>query len=124
MTLAVVAAVALAAALVLALVLLLPKLRRARPLGEADALGAAATLPGFTARAALVGDDRRAALVVGERGRVALVHGGKPRAREIAWGDIRATDAGLQVGAEKPVLVVGVDVLDVRRVGDDDWRKR
>ena len=124
MTLAIVAAVALAGALVLGGVLLMPRFRPARPLGEADALGAAATLPGFAARAALVGNDRRAALVVGERGRVAVVHGAKAQAREIAWGDIRATDSGLQIGAERPVLVAGVDVLDVRRLGDDDWRKR
>jgi hypothetical protein len=97
---------------------------REHRLAEADALSAVAALPGFTARAALVGDDRRAALVVGERGRVAVVDGAKPRAREIAWGDIRATDAGLRIGAEKPVLVAGVNVLDVRRLGDDDWRKR
>ena len=125
MTLWLVLAAALAVGLVVAFVLL-RRFRRDRPLGEADALTAAATLPGFAARAALVGDDRRSALVVGERGRVAVVtpHRARPRAREVGWGDIRAGDGGLQVGAERPVLVAGVDALDVRRAGDDDWRKR
>jgi len=98
----------------------------ARPLGDVEAMAAAATLPGFAVRAALVGDDRRAALVVGERGRVALVVPARagPRAREVGWADIRAGEGGLHVGADAPVLVAGVDALDVRRLGGDDWRKR
>ena len=114
-----------AAAVLAAAFLLLRRLGRDHPLGEADALTAAATLPGFTARTALVGDDRRAALVVGEHGRVAVVtiNGARSRASEVRWRDIRAGHGGLQVGAERPVLVTGVDALDVRRTGDD-WRKK
>ena len=114
-----------AAAVLAAAFLLLRRFGRDHPLGEADALIAAATLPGFTARTALVGDDRRAALVVGEHARVALVtiNGSGPRAREVRWQDIRAGNGGLQVGADRPMLVAGVDALDVRRAGDEGWRK-
>lgn len=123
-------AAVIAAGLALAAVLLL-RGRRGAPLSEESATQTAQTgIPGFTARAALVGDDRRAALVVGEHRRVAVVtaRGGRATPREIRWSDIRAGDGGLHVAAREggrpTVFVGGVDVLDVRRAGEDEWRRR
>lgn len=122
-------AVAVAAALALAAVLLLRR-RAAAPLSEESAIESAQTgIAGFTARQALIGDDRRKALVVGEHRRVVLVvsQGQRARPREIRWSDIRATDGGLHIAAERgggTVFVGGIDVLEIRRAGDDEWRRR
>lgn len=125
----IVAVAVIAAAVGLAIALLL-RGRNGAPLTEESATEAARTgVPGFTARQALIGDDRRIALVVGEHRRVALVtsQGEAVRPREIRWSDIRATDGGLHVARERgggTMFVGGVDVLDVRRAGEDDWRRR
>ena len=122
-------AVVAAAGLALAALLLL-RGRTGAPLTEESAVEAAQTgIAGFTARQALVGDDRRKALVVGEHRRVALVvsQGQRARPREIRWSDIRATEGGLHIAAERgngTVFVPGIDVLEIRRAGEDDWRRR
>jgi hypothetical protein len=118
-----------AAGLALAAVLLL-RGRTGAPLSEDEAAQAAQTgIAGFTARQALIADDRRSALVVGEHRRVALVvsHRKVARPREIRWSDIRATEGGLHIAAERgagTVFVGGIDVLEIRRAGEDDWRRR
>lgn len=125
----IVAAAIAAAMLALAAALLL-RGRTSAPLTEDSAAEAAATgIAGFATRAALIGDDRRKALVVGEHRRVALVEsrGQRARPREIRWSDIRATEGGLHVASERgsgTVFVGGIDVLEIRRAGDDDWRRR
>jgi hypothetical protein len=98
---------------------------RGGAVGDAAALAAAGALPGFTALEALVGDDRRAALVVGRHNRVALVtaRGRRLSAREVRWQDVRALPGGLRVEGGRPVLVTGVNVLDVRRAGGTEMRR-
>ncbi|WP_375380695.1 hypothetical protein [uncultured Sphingomonas sp.] len=100
--------------------------RGARLDDEAAAMdGAAAALPGFAPQAAVVGHDGAAALVGGGGGgngaRLALVraNGNRLVAREIDWGAVRATPAGIVVetgGKGGRVPIVGVDALDVRRL--------
>lgn len=123
MAMAMVGVAALAAAMVMVGMVLVRRFRRVPPLGEDAAVQAAeAAIPGFAARVALVGDDRRAALVVGEQARVALV-GRDGRAQEVRWHDVRAAATGLSVASGgRLTLVPGVDVLDVRRAGGDDLR--
>lgn len=99
--------------------------KRAVALEEAGAGTAAdAALPGFSTKAVLIGDDRRAAVVVAHGTRVAVVEAaGRPKVREVRWRDIRAIPGGLcvEVGS-RTVFVAGVDVLEVRRAGGDDWK--
>lgn len=99
--------------------------RRGGAVGDAAALDAAGALPGFAALEALVGDDRRAALVVGRHNRVALVtpQGDTLAAREVRWQDVRALAGGLCVEGGRAVLVAGVNVLDVRRAGGAEMRR-
>ena len=89
---------------------------------EQAAEAAEQSLAGFRAVGALVGDDRAAALVAGEHGRVAVVkrHGARLAVREARWGQVRATHEGMLVetGDRRfgAITVVGVNVLDVRRL--------
>ena len=98
---------------------------RAAAVGDAAALDAAGALPGFAALEALVGEDRHAALVVGRHNRVALVtaRGQRLTAREVRWQDVRALPGGLRVEGGRPVLVAGINVLDVRRAGGAEMRR-
>ena len=118
------AAAALAAVLLAGIAAALMWRRRGgRALTDPDAAmrAAEAAVPGFVALEALVGDDRRAALVVGRGNRVALA---TPRqVREVRWSEVRALAGGLTVGAGRPVFVAGVDVLDVRRAGGAEMRR-
>lgn len=99
--------------------------RRGPVVTDATALATASTLVGFAAMEALVGDDRRAAVVVGRHNRVALVtpRGRGLTAREVRWQDVRALAGGLRVEGGRPVLVAGVNVLDVRRAGGTEMRR-
>jgi len=89
---------------------------------DSAAHAAEQALAGFRAVGALVGDDRAAALVAGAHGRVAVVkrHGARLAVREVRWGQVRATYNGMLVETGErrfgSVTVVGVDVLDVRRL--------
>ena len=80
-------------------------------------------IPGFRPTGALIGEDRAAALVAGENGRVALVkrRGVRLAAREVRWGQVRATAGGMLVETGDwrfgAVMVSGIDVIDVRRLG-------
>lgn len=123
----IVAAALVAAGVAIVALWLVRRARQEAPLGQDEAAQAAATLPGFTVRQALLADDRRRALVVGERGRVALVtmRGRRPWTREVRWSEIRAVEGGLHIeGARASEFVGGVDVLEVRRAGDETWRRR
>ncbi|MCC2980086.1 hypothetical protein [Sphingomonas sp. IC4-52] len=79
-------------------------------------------IAGFVALSAAVGADGQAALVFGEGVRVAVVKVRRAgaAAREIVWGDVRATRDGLLVATGDwrlgTVLVADVDNLDVRRL--------
>jgi hypothetical protein len=117
----------LAAILILAGLAWALKLGRAGHEGKIDdpenaGQAAEEALAGFHALGALVGDDRAAALVAGEHGRVAVVkrHGARVAVREVRWGQVRATPAGMLVetGDRRfgAVTVAGIDVLDVRRL--------
>lgn len=124
-----VGAVVIAIVLLAMAVWLVRRSRHVAPLEDAAAQQAAgAALPGFIARHALIADDRRTALVVGDHARVALVTATRrqPLVREVRWNEIRAVAGGLRVEAERgpAVLVPGIDVLDVRRAGDETWRRR
>jgi hypothetical protein len=102
---------------------LLLRRRQARPRIDTEAAamdGAAAALPGFGPRAAVVGHDGAAALVGGDGDRLALVRAERRRlvAHAIDWGAVRATVAGIVVEGRKGagVAIAGVDALDVRRL--------
>ena len=79
-------------------------------------------LTGFVPLSAAVGRDGQAALVFGEGLRVAVVkvRRADAAAREIVWGDVRATREGLLVATGDwrlgTVLIAEVDNLDVRRL--------
>ncbi|TPG20466.1 hypothetical protein EAH87_08245 [Sphingomonas koreensis] len=89
---------------------------------ESAAQAAEEALPGFQSFGALVGEDRAAAIVAGHHGRVAVVkrHGARLAAREVRWDRVRATHEGMLVetGDRRfgAVTVVGVNVLDIRRL--------
>lgn len=104
--------------------------RGATMLADAAAAGRSAeeALSGFEVKQTLLGVDRLAALVVGRRGRVAVLkaHGAHVAAREVRWSDVSAIAGGIRVDTGEPrfgtVFVNGIDVLDIRRAGGDDWR--
>lgn len=79
-------------------------------------------IPGFVSLSAAVGRDGQAALVFGEGARVAVVRVRRagPAAREIVWGNVRATRDGMLVATGDwrlgTVLIADVDNLDVRRL--------
>ncbi|HEX7655563.1 MAG: hypothetical protein ACTHKR_12630 [Sphingomonas sp.] len=89
---------------------------------EAAAAAAEQALSGFEPFGALVGDDRATAIVAGHGGRVAVVkrHGARLAVREVRWGQVRATHDGMLVetGDRRfgKVTVVGINVLDIRRL--------
>ncbi len=124
-------AASLAAVLALAGIAWLLKLGRgATPFVDADAAcrSAEEALSGFAAKQGLLGVDRLAALVVGREGRVAVLkaHGAHVAAREVRWSDVRAVHGGIRVDTGErrfgTVYVNGIDILDIRRAGGDDWR--
>lgn len=86
---------------------------------------AEAAMPGFHAADAIVGEDGRAGLAIGEDGRVVVVkaHGARPAARVVAWSEVRQDYAGLVVETGErrfgSVLLAGITVLDVRRLGQE-----
>lgn len=89
-----------------------------------DAIAAVAeALPGFAAFDAVIGDDGRAALTIAPDGRIALVRvrGARAFAREVQWPMLRQTPAGIliePVGRRTaPVLLVGLNAIDIRRLG-------
>jgi hypothetical protein len=117
----------LAAILILAGLAWLLKLGRSGHEGAIEDAGQAGeaaeqAVAGFRAIGALVGEDRAAALVAGAHGRVAVVkrHGARLAVREVRWEQVRATYDGMLVetGDRRfgAVTVVGVSVLDVRRL--------
>lgn len=94
---------------------------------EAASAAAETALPGFGAKGALIGADRRTALVIGRHERVAIVRAGRrqPRVDEVRWHDVRALEGGLQVETRRGrAFVDGVDVLDVRRLGGAEWKAK
>ena len=101
--------------------------RIASPEEAADA--AERALAGFDTQGAVVGADGTGALAIDRAGRVAVMtRAGKGIAvREVAWGALRSTAAGILIdtGERRPgqVLVSGVDALDVRRLAPADLRR-
>jgi hypothetical protein len=87
---------------------------------EAVMVDAAERLAGFDPVSAIIGDDGTAALTVASDGRLAVLSAGygRPSIREIDWTVVRATAAGIQVSPARgrPVLLAGVNALDVRRL--------
>ena len=87
---------------------------------EAVMVDAAERLAGFDPVSAIVGDDGAGALTVAADGRLAVLSAarGRPMVREIGWDVVRATAAGIEVvpARGRPVLLAGVNALDVRRL--------
>lgn len=83
----------------------------------------AVALPDFPAIDAVTGEDGRAALAVTADRRVAVVRvrGTRVSGREVVWPMVRQTAEGIVVetGDRRlgDVMLVGVNVLDVRRLG-------
>ncbi|WP_343526115.1 hypothetical protein [Sphingomonas sp.] len=97
--------------------------RRDRRLGSPDEVAAAAeaALSGFAVTGAVVGADGQGALAVARDGRVAVIklRGRRMVVREIPWAHIRSTAGGIVAEIEGrfgPVMLAGVDVLDIRRL--------
>ena len=97
--------------------------RDARIDSPEEAAGAAeAALAGFEAANVVVGADGGGALAVGTDGRLAAIkrHGARAAVREVTWAKVRPTPAGALVETGERlfgrVLLVGVDVLDLRRL--------
>ncbi|CAM3215600.1 hypothetical protein [Sphingomonas zeae] len=97
--------------------------RRDRRIGSPEDVAAAAesALTGFTVAGAVVGADGQGALAVATDGRVAAVklHGRRMVVREIPWARVRSTTKGIVAEVEGrfgPVMLAGVDVLDIRRL--------
>lgn len=114
-----------AAVLVLGLVAWALKLGRKAPMMRSpeEAMRAAeGAMPGFVAIDGVVGEDGRAGLALGEDGRLVVVktHGARAAARTVAWGEVRQDYDGLIVDTGERrfgrVLLLGVTVLDVRRL--------
>lgn len=69
----------------------------------------------------MVGADGQGALVVATDGRVAALkrQGRRVAVREIPWTRVRSTAEGIVAEVEGrfgPVMLAGVDVLDIRRL--------
>lgn len=97
--------------------------RRDRRLGSPEEVAAAteAALPGFAVVGAVVGADGQGALAVAQDGRVAAIklQGRRLAVREIPWTRVRSTAQGIVAevdGRFGPVMLAGVDVLDIRRL--------
>ncbi|WP_294305972.1 hypothetical protein [uncultured Sphingomonas sp.] len=97
--------------------------RRDRRIGSPEDVAAAAeaALTGFTVAGAVVGADGQGALVVATDGRVAALkrQGRRVAVREIPWTRVRSTAEGIVAEVEGrfgPVMLAGVDVLDIRRL--------
>lgn len=97
--------------------------RRDRRIGSPEDVAAAAeaALAGFTVAGAVVGADGQGALVVATDGRVAALklHGRRIAVREIPWTRVRSSAEGIVAEVEGrfgPVMLAGVDVLDIRRL--------
>ncbi len=94
--------------------------RLASPEEAADA--AEAALAGFEAQDVVLGADGAGALAVGADGRLAAVkrHGARAAVREVHWAAIRPTPDGavIESGERRfgPILLAGVDALDLRRL--------
>ena len=90
---------------------------------EAVMVDAADRLAGFDPVSAIVGDDGNGALTVAADGRLALLSAarGRPLIREIGWNVVRATATGIEVrpARGRPVLLAGVNALDVRRLAPE-----
>ncbi|WP_294268682.1 hypothetical protein [uncultured Sphingomonas sp.] len=97
--------------------------RRDHRVGSPEEVAAAAeaALAGFTVAGAVVGADGQGALAVATDGRVAAIklQGRRIAVREIPWTRVRSTAEGIVAEVEGrfgPVLLAGVDVLDIRRL--------
>ncbi|WP_322965260.1 hypothetical protein [Sphingomonas fuzhouensis] len=97
--------------------------RRDRRVGSPEDVAAAAesALAGFTVAGAVVGADGQGALAVATDGRVAAIkrHGRRMVVCEIPWARVRSTAGGIVAEVEGrggPVMLAGVDVLDIRRL--------
>ncbi|MCP3734110.1 hypothetical protein M9979_04370 [Sphingomonas sp. RP10(2022)] len=96
---------------------------------EEAAEAAEAALPGFDTQGAVVGADGGGALAVDRAGRVAVMRrqGAGIVVREVAWGALRSTAEGILIDSGErrlgPVLVAGVDALDVRRLAPADLKR-
>lgn len=97
--------------------------RRDRRIGSPEDVAAAAeaALTGFTVAGAVVGADGQGALAVATDGRVAALklQGRRIAVREIPWTRVRSTAEGIVAevdGRFGPVMLAGVDVLDIRRL--------
>lgn len=92
-----------------------------------EALRAAVdALPGFPAVDAVISEDTRAALVLGCDGRIMVVRaaGARVSGREIEWAMLRQTYEGIvaETGDRRfgDVTLVGINALDVRRLGGSE----
>ncbi|WP_454278483.1 hypothetical protein [Sphingomonas sp. Marseille-Q8236] len=97
--------------------------RRDRRVGSPEEVAAAAeaALSGFAVAGAVVGADGQGALAVAADGRVAAIklRGRRIEVRELPWTRIRSTAEGIVAEVEGrfgPVMLAGVDVLDIRRL--------
>ena len=97
--------------------------RRDRRVGSPEEVAAAAeaALVGFAVAGAVVGADGQGALAVAQDGRVAAIklQGRHIAVREIPWARVRSTAEGIVAevdGRFGPVMLAGVDVLDIRRL--------
>ncbi|GAM00405.1 MULTISPECIES: hypothetical protein [Sphingomonas] len=97
--------------------------RRDRRIGSPEDVAAAAeaALAGFTVAGAVVGADGQGALVVATDGRVAALklQGRRIGVREIPWTRVRSGAEGIVAEVEGrfgPVMLAGVNVLDIRRL--------
>ncbi len=97
--------------------------RRDRRVGSPEEVAAAAeaALAGFAVAGAVVGADGQGALAVAQDGRVAAIklQGRRIAVREISWARVRSTAEGIVAevdGRFGPVMLAGVDVLDIRRL--------
>ncbi len=97
--------------------------RRDRRVGSPEEVAAAAeaALAGFAVAGAVVGADGQGALAVAQDGRVAAIklQGRRIAVREIPWARVRSTAEGIVAevdGRFGPVMLAGVDVLDIRRL--------
>jgi hypothetical protein len=96
---------------------------------EEAAAAAEAALAGFDTQGAVVGADGGGALAIDRAGRVAVMarDGKRLAVREVAWGALRSTAAGILIDTGEKrlgqVLVAGVDALDVRRLAPADLKR-
>lgn len=106
--------------------------RRDRRIGTPEEVAQAVDgdLAGFDTVDAVVGADGAGALAIARDGRLAAAkrHGRRIAVREVGWQAVRSTAGGILVETGERrfgrVMLTGVDVLDIRRLGPAVERRR